>query len=676
MTGPHFPFSAVVGNDDVRLALLLCAVDPGIGGVLLTGGKGTAKTTLARALPALLPDVDVVSECRFSCAPTSPDPSCPDGPHPAGAPAVTRPARLVELPLGATDDRVTGTLDVARVLSDGVSAFLPGLLAGAHRGLLYVDEVNLLADHLVDLLLDAAATGTVSIERDTVSVRHAARFVLVGTMNPEEGELRPQLLDRFGLCVPVAASPDPHQRAAAVRARLGYESDPAGVMAANSQADAALADRIAAARALLPDVVVPDEELLRVTSACAALGVDGLRADVVTTRTAAAVAAWDGRSTVTADDVRTAARLALPHRTRRGPFDPPGLDEDALDDALGGQPPEPDPDPDPDPAGAPPPRQPESPGQRQQSSPPQATSQEPATASAQASDDGTRTPDAPAPQGIAAPPAAAFRPRLLTAPGTGTGTVGRRSRARTSSGRAVGTVPAMARPPELLPSVRALAARTRPGHARPRVQTADLRRSLRSGREANLLVVVLDTSGSMAARRRTEAVTTAVLSLLTDAYRRRDRVALLTMGGRGVTTVLAPTGSVDVAVRRLSDLPVGGRTPLAEGIEAARMLTRREARRDPSRRPLVVLITDGRATAGPDALRRARNAAHALAQDRVASIVIDAEDGNVRLGLAALLAQDLHADHIPLPELAASDPRARQAAGEVVAQVVRLREVA
>jgi len=188
----QFPFSAIVAMDDMRLALILNAISPAIGGVLVRGEKGTAKSTAVRALTTVLPPVEVIAGCRFSCSPSAPDPQCPDGPHPAGTAAQPRPTRLVELPVGATEDRLTGSLDVGRALTEGVTSFLPGLLAAAHRGVLYVDEVNLLHDHLVDLLLDAAALGTNYVERDGVSVQHAARFLLVGTMNPEEGELRPQ----------------------------------------------------------------------------------------------------------------------------------------------------------------------------------------------------------------------------------------------------------------------------------------------------------------------------------------------------------------------------------------------------------------------------------------------------------------------------------------------------
>ncbi len=247
-TSTGFPFTAVVGMDDLQLALILAAVSPAIGGVLIRGEKGTAKSTAVRALTEILPAVDVVPNCRFSCDPANPDPTCPDGPHslsgavsgaPLGhlprsttsgssAPAMSRPARLVELPVGATEDRVLGSLHLEKALAEGVTAYEPGLLAAAHRGLLYVDEVNLLHDHLVDVLLDAAAMGRATVERDGVSVTHPARFVLVGTMNPEEGELRPQLLDRFGLTVDVVASRDPAVRVEVMRARLTYEADPAG----------------------------------------------------------------------------------------------------------------------------------------------------------------------------------------------------------------------------------------------------------------------------------------------------------------------------------------------------------------------------------------------------------------------------------------------------------------
>jgi magnesium chelatase subunit D len=675
------PFTAVVGQDDARLALLLGAVDPGIGGVLLAGEKGTAKTTLVRGLTAILPGVSVVPKCRFSCDPAAPDPGCPDGPHPPGGPAEYRPARLVELPLGATDDNVTGSLDVPRVLAGAgtAEAFAPGLLALANRGVLYVDEINLLPDHLVDVLLDAAATGRTSVERDGISLRHASSFLLVGTMNPEEGELRPQLLDRFGLCVPVTASADPAVRAAVVRARLRHDRSPAASAEDHENLERAVTSQIVAGRATLLGVKVTDRELLRVTTACAALGVDGMRGDLVTCRAAIAHAAWQGRAEVTAADVRVAARLALPHRQRRGPFDDPDTDAARLDEALG-------PDEDPGEGDRPPDDDGdgggrgggggagggERPGAPEGAAGQDAAGQGETGRGETGQGEGEPAPSGPAPSGTAAPPGAAFGVRHVHARGLGAGPEGRRSGSAGPHGRPIASVRTAHRP-ELRPTLRA-AATARPG-APFTVTSGDLRASLRRGREANLIVLLLDTSGSMAARRRSAAVATAALSLLADAYRRRDRVALLTFRGTSATVVVPPTSSVELAARRLRGLPVGGRTPLAAGLEAVRQLVRREAWRDPARRPIVVVITDGRAT-GPDALPQARRAAAALARARATAIVVDAEEGPVRLGLAGEIARYLAADLVTIPGLAAQAGPLREQAGRALADLIRAKEAA
>jgi magnesium chelatase subunit D len=666
------PFSAVVGQDDARLALLLGAVDPGIGGVLLTGEKGTAKTTLVRGLAGILPGISVVAKCRFSCDPADPDPGCPDGPHPPGGQAGHRPARLVELPLGATDENVTGSLDVPRVLAGAgtAEAFTPGLLALANRGVLYVDEINLLPDHIVDVLLDAAATGSTSVEREGISLRHASSFLLVGTMNPEEGELRPQLLDRFGLCVPVTASDDPARRAEVVRARLSHDRSPAASTQAHAAAGRELTSRIAAARARLPRVQLPDAELLRVTTACANLGVDGMRGDLITCQAAIAHAAWQQRDAVEGADVRMAARLALLHRQRRGPFDDPGADAVQLDEALGPDEGDPPPDggndPPPDGGG----------GGGEHPTPPEAADGQTGTAGRPPSTGepaGQQDATFPAPSGISAPPGAAFRIWHLQASGLGSGYEGRRSGSRGPRGRPIASVRTSHRP-ELLPTLRS-AVLARPGAAFT-VTAADLRASLRRGRESNLIVLLLDTSGSMAARRRSAAVTTAALSLLSDAYRRRDRVALLTFRGTGAAVVVPPTRSAQLAARRLGDLPVGGRTPLAAGLDAARQLIRREGWRDPVRRPILVLITDGRATGDGDPIDQAKRAAAVLARTAATSIVVDAEEGPVRLGLAGEIARHLAAELITIPGLAACAGPAREQAGLALARIIRAKEAA
>ncbi|MGW6541817.1 putative cobaltochelatase [Streptomyces massasporeus] len=650
MTTP-FPFTAVVGQDDLRLALLLNAVSPAVGGVLVRGEKGTAKSTAVRALSALLPEVPVVPGCRFSCDPASPDPGCPDGPHEAGG-GTERPARMVELPVGASEDRLVGALDIERALSEGVKAFEPGLLADAHRGILYVDEVNLLHDHLVDLLLDAAAMGASYVEREGVSVRHAARFLLVGTMNPEEGELRPQLLDRFGLTVEVAASREPDQRVEVVRRRLAYDDDPATFAARWAEEEAAVRARIVAARELLPSVRLGDGALRQIAATCAAFEVDGMRADIVMARTATALAAWAGRTDVLAEDVRQAALLALPHRRRRNPFDAPGLDEDKLDETLEefGGPDDDDPDPDPGPDGPG--------GGGGQPEPDDAPQGDGDTAARpEAGEDGQPQPSGAGEQS-AARASEPFRTKVLSVPGIGEGAAGRRSRARTEHGRTTG-----ARRPRgaltklhLAATVQAAAPHQRArGRSGPGlvVRRDDLRQATREGREGNLVLFVVDASGSMAARQRMSAVKGAVLSLLLDAYQRRDKVGLVTFRGTAADVALPPTSSVDAAAARLETLPTGGRTPLAAGLLRAHEVLRVERLRDPARRPLVVLVTDGRATGGPEPVALAGRAARLFAADSVASVVVDCESGPVRLGLAGQLAGELGGTAVTLDELRA-----------------------
>ncbi len=636
LTSQGFPFTAVVGAEAMQLALILNAVSPAIGGVLVRGEKGTAKSTAVRGLAALLPEVSVVAGCRFGCDPTAVEPGCPDGPH-TNPVASSRPARLVELPVGASEDRVVGSLDLEKALSEGVRAFEPGLLAGAHRGILYVDEVNLLADHLVDVLLDASAMGRNHVERDSVSVSHPARFVLIGSMNPEEGELRPQLLDRFGLTVDVAASRDPQTRVEVVRRRLAADADPTRFAERWAAAERDLASQIVTARTLLPKVKLPDSALRQIAEICAAFDVDGMRADIVTARAAAAHAAWHGRPVVTAEDVRAAALLALPHRKRRNPFDEPGLDTEALDEALdraSQKEPEPDPGGDGGPSGG---------GQPSPASEP--APQEPNPSNETSSQESNSSPTQPQ----TAPTGHPGRAPLIRGVGKAAGTPGRRSSARTGRGRTVGTMPKNANAgPIHLPATLTAAApfQTDRGRESGRILLAakDLRRAQRRGKEGNLVLFVVDASGSMAARARMTEVKGAVLGLLLDAYRRRDKVGLITFRDRGAELVLPPTISVENAARRLDALQTGGRTPLAAGLAKAVQVINTERLRDPLRRPLVLLITDGRA----DSASATRAGAGLRGHDVV---VVDCERGPVKLRLAERLAIDLGADYLRLDDV-------------------------
>jgi magnesium chelatase subunit D len=559
---PDLPFSAVVGQDDAKLALLLARVEPRLGGVLLRGQKGSAKTTLARGLAGLLGD-----------------------------------APFVELPLGATEDRVLGSIDTAHLLASSEVRVRSGLLAAADGGVLYVDEINLLADHLVDALLDAAVSGVGRIERDGVSHTFPARFVLVGSMNPEEGELRPQLLDRFGLAVEVVASADPAERMEAVRRQLGAERAGDGPDFASE--DDALRRRLTS----IGTATTPDAVIELASRVALEVGAEGLRADLMLCRAATALAAWEGREEATVGDLRRVAPLVLAHRRRRQPFDEPGMTEDELDDAF-------------DDAAAPPDPPPE---------------------------DGTETPDHLVEAGEERRPPALPRP-----PSAPSQVTGRSARAEDDRGRHVRSVPAGdgdAVAP--IPTAIAVAEKRATAPNAP-ITGDDLRTAVRQGTTANLVILAVDTSSSMGAERRVALVKGTVLGLLTDAYQQRDRVAVVAFRGEQAEVVLRPTGSVEVARARVAELPVGGPTPLAHALDTVRDLAE-SAQRDRTVQPVLVLVTDGRATAGGDQpLERAREAAMRLAGLGAPALVIDAEDAMPRLGLAVELAALLGADCRPL----------------------------
>lgn len=335
---PIYPFSAIVGQVRLKRALILNAINPRVGGVLIRGEKGTAKSTAVRGLTRLLPMIEVVADDPFNSSPTNPALMSQGVRERYNAgeelPVVMRPTPLVELPVAASEDRVVGSLDIEHALTEGQRRFEPGLLAQANRGLLYVDEANLLDDHLVDVLLDAAAMGVNTVEREGISISHPARFILVGTMNPEEGELRPQLLDRFGLVVEIVGITDISGRVAVVERRMAYDADPDAFIESWREEEEELAQRIVAARALLPSVKISRNDMAVVAALVLEMGVDGHRADLAILETARTQAAWSGRTTLSTDDIRLAAELALPHRMRRQPFTEVRLDTDRMNAIL------------------------------------------------------------------------------------------------------------------------------------------------------------------------------------------------------------------------------------------------------------------------------------------------------------------------------------------------------
>ncbi|WP_204139150.1 magnesium chelatase ATPase subunit I [Halomicronema sp. CCY15110] len=314
-----FPFTAVIGQEDMKLALILNVIDPRIGGVMIMGDRGTGKSTTIRALADLLPEIEVVADDPFSRSPSDQDIQRERGTD--TLPKATKKVPMIDLPLGATEDRVCGTIDIEKALSEGVKAFEPGLLAKANRGILYVDEVNLLDDHLVDVLLDSAASGWNTVEREGISIRHPAQFVLVGSGNPEEGELRPQLLDRFGMHAEIRTVRDPELRVQIVEQRSDFDQDPQAYLQKFDEPQTDLQKRIVDAQSRLPNVTIEHDFRIKISQVCSELDVDGLRGDIVTNRAAKALAAYEGRTEVTLDDIRTVIVMCLRHRLRKDPLE-------------------------------------------------------------------------------------------------------------------------------------------------------------------------------------------------------------------------------------------------------------------------------------------------------------------------------------------------------------------
>ena len=661
----RFPFTAIVGQVAMKRALLLNAVNPKIGGVLVRGKKGTAKSTAVRSLASLLPEVTVVQGCPYNCSPDERQGLCSRcEPANDSVQTVVRQIPIVDLPVGATEDRLVGSLDIEEAIKTGNRVFEPGLIAATHRGILYIDEVNLLNDHLVDILLDAAAMGRNYVEREGISITHRSEFILVGTMNPEEGDLRPQLLDRFGLAVEVDGRFSLEERQEVVKRRIAYEADPQAFMALWQGSEEEERARVLRSQNLLPNVVVSDDIIQLITSICAEYDVDGMRGDIVMYKTAATIAAYENRTEVNAEDVREAANLALLHRQRRQPFQQPNLATDQLDamvDDFQSQDRQ---------------REPRDSSQNDHQGEGDSEPSDLTTPELEPEEPGTEPdaePDDPGPSSLGGEQQFevgdpfSVRPLNLKPPDQRSRrALGRRNVTITdsSAGRYVGS-----RMPKGKASGLALDATLRaaaPHQVERRaasgsqiavlIEPWDIRDKVRESKSGSLVLFLVDASGSMGAQRRMVAVKGAIMSLLLDAYQRRDRVGMISFRGTSASLVLPPTNSVDLAQIHLQEMPTGGRTPLSAGLFKALEVIETERIKDRDVLPLLVLLSDGRGNValGQDSpLDEAYAAAGIIGDDKVPSVVVDTESGFIRLGMVQPVAEAMGAQYLKLEDLRA-----------------------
>jgi len=702
-----YPFSAIIGQREMKLALILNAVDPGVGGVLIRGEKGTAKSTAARALAALLPEIHVVRGCHFSCHPDDPPLLCDDclrtrelllrgteerlpGERlPAKTlPVSKRRVRIVEIPLNATEDMVLGSIDFSRAIKEGERVFQPGLLGRANRGIVYVDEVNLLDDHLVDIILDAAGSGVNIVEREGIHYSHPARFVLVGTMNPEEGEIRPQLLDRFGLCVEVRGLEDREERVEMMNRREEYDRDPDQFIASFRGLDEEEGKRIAEARKLLPGVEVPRQMRTFISELSSRHNVAGHRADLVIQRAAAAYTAYRGALEVTHRDIQQVASMALRHRMRDASQPQPlperkpkpsednreekdkkederkkrqdrgdnreredrpergeNSEENPLKEVYSVEIPERDGEPD---------------GEIRENMQPR---------------EGGEGRDKTFKAGEM------FRVRKIEQrkdrkPRLGSG---RRSKTRTpqKQGRYVkSTYDRETKDLALDATLRAAAPYQKARLERAGIRSdqssysgegrrfiitkGDLHRKVREKRIGAFFLFIVDASGSMGAKGRMVAAKGAVLSLLMDAYQKRDTVSLVVFRRREAQVLLPPTSSVERAFTILKELPLGGRTPLSDGLIKGERIIRTRLMKEPLGKPIVLIVTDGKSNVsvggGAPGEESLLIAARMASEQRARFIVVDTEStGMVNFGYAQRLAMALRGDYCKIEDLKARD---------------------
>ena len=659
-----YPFSAITGQDQMKLALILNAIDPRIGGVLVRGEKGTAKSTAVRGLAALLPEIRIVEGCPYSCNPDYPAQFCRKCKENSAGSLKTaqRKVKVVDLPLNATEDMVLGGIDFGFAVKSGHRRFQQGLLADANRGILYIDEVNLLDDHIVDVILDASGSGENVVEREGISFRHPACFILIGTMNPEEGELRPQFLDRFGLCVQVAGEADPEKRVDLMQKREDYDNNPKAFLGHFEEEEKRIADQIVRSREILSDMKPSKELRTFITELCLKNNVAGHRADIVIERTALALAAYEGRLKTTIDDVNQAALLALPHRSRDAmPPPPPEKPEENSQDSEKQNQEEQqqnqqhDQEEKQEPNHKNPEHKNQSPEEKQEA---EADSGELSSDKPDHSENETGTLEQIFETGTTfkVKKIALEKDHILRRGS------GRRSRTRTAQkqGRYVKSAMPKGRNDIALDATLRAAAPYQVYRCKEHgnddnltvfIREEDLREKVREKRVGNFILFLVDASGSMGARARMVASKGAILSLLLDAYQKRDRVAMVSFCHRKATVNLPPTSSIEMAAKLLEELPVGGRTPLSAGLIKGFDLVRLHLLKDSCSRPIFIIITDGKPV--DEAFGFASKMAF---EERVKYVVVDTEpSGIVTFGLAGKLSSILGADYFKIEDLKANE---------------------
>jgi magnesium chelatase subunit D len=642
-----YPFTAIVGQDLMKLALILNAINPHIGGVLIKGAKGTAKSTAVRALADLLPEIRSIKDCPFNCNPDDLKEACHACQHKIldhhleASDIQMRNMRVINLPINATEDRVVGTVNIEKALTQGLRALEPGILAEAHRNILYIDEVNLLADNVADILLDAAAMGINIIEREGISLHHPAKFILVGTMNPEEGHLRPQLLDRFGLSVEAEQIQNIAQRVEIIKNLEAYQVDPADFHDRFEERQKKLRKRIIQARELLPKITISEELLNKIAQIGIEFQTEGHRADIAILITAKTIAAYEGREAVCLEDIRLAAKLALPHRMRKLPFQDDRLDENKLNKTL----------------------QTDDSSQNGVNESDSESISNPKNSNEKVCD--TETTNIHEKQfGIKEE---VHTDTLLTRTRTrdemnATGnlvshpTNGHR-------GKYIGTkktgqlnIPKQA-DIAILPTINSASLEPDNRNAIAKgdsikVKEENIHLKARIGKSSYLIIFALDASGSMGVQDRMELAKGAVFSLLQKNYVNRDKVSVVVFRQDHAEIVLPPTRSIDLAYRLLKEIPTGGTTPLAAGLLKAISVADEEHRKDTGYIPLIILISDAHGNVCiNDISEDLEKIATEIKKKQISMIVIDTEQSAVKLGVAQQLASAAKAVYYHIDQL-------------------------